>query len=144
MQRHEGYLRGMQKHNLPLQNKWLCYGGITEESGYEAAKILLENCSGDYPTAICASNDSVAFGVYRACSEYGLKIPDDISIIGNDGDITGEHSSPPLTTISFNFKDMFYSLVSRVIDTINDNEDAERDVFIPGTFKERESCKRID
>ncbi|QHQ63274.1 substrate-binding domain-containing protein [Anaerocolumna sedimenticola] len=144
MQRHEGYLRGMLKHHLPIQNKWLCYGGITEESGYEAAKSLLYNCNGDYPTAICASNDSVAFGVYRACSEYGLKIPEDISVIGNDGDITGEHSTPPLTTISFNFKDMFYSLVSRVIDVIEDKEDVETDIFIPGTFTERSSCKRID
>lgn len=144
MQRHEGYLRGMIKHNLPIQNKWLCYGGITEESGYEAARLLLENCNGDYPTALCASNDSVAFGVYKACSDFGLKIPEDISVIGNDGSITGEHSTPPLTTIAFDFKDMFYSLVLRVIDVINDKEDVARDAFIPGIFIERESCRRIN
>ncbi len=144
MQRHEGYLRGMQKHNLLIQNKWLIYGGITEESGYKAARALLEQCTGDYPTAICACNDSVAFGVYKACREFGLKIPDDISVIGIDGSLSGEHSNPPLTTIAFDFKEMFYSLVSRVIDTINDREDIKSDVFIPGIFTERKSCRMID
>jgi LacI family transcriptional regulator len=143
-QRHESYLRGMIKYNLTLENKWLCYGGITEASGYESAKTLLENSHGDYPTAICATNDAVAFGVYKACKEMGLRIPEDISIVGNDGDINGEHSNPPLTTVSFDFKMMFNSLVSRVIDTINKIEDVETDVFIPGTFIERESCRRID
>ncbi|MHB8129375.1 MAG: LacI family DNA-binding transcriptional regulator [Mobilitalea sp.] len=142
--RHESYLRGITKYNLPLENKWLCYGGITEASGYESAKTLLENSHGDYPTAICATNDAVAFGVYKACREKGLRIPDDISVIGNDGDISGEHSNPPLTTVSFDFKEMFNSLVSRVIDLINKNEDVETDIFIPGTFNERGSCRCID
>ncbi len=144
IQRHESYLRGMVKYNLPIENKWLCYGGITESSGYESAKVLLKNSRGDYPTAICANNDAVAFGTYRACREMGLRIPDDISIIGNDGDINGEYSNPPLTTVSFDFKEMFNSLVSRVIDTINKKEDVETDAFIPGTFIERNSCRRID
>ncbi len=143
-QRHESYLRGMIKYNLPIENKWLSYGGITEESGYGAAKILLENSRGDYPTAICANNDSVAFGVYKACSELGLRIPEDISVIGNDGDIIGEYSNPPLTTVSFDFKEMFNSLVTRVIDTINKKEDVETDIFIPGTFIERASCRVIE
>jgi LacI family transcriptional regulator len=143
-QRHESYMRGMIKYNLPIENKWLCYGGITEESGYASAKTLLENSRGDYPTAICATNDAVAFGVYKACKEIGLKIPEDISIVGNDGDISGEHSDPPLTTVSFDFKLMFDSLVSRVIDTIHKKEEIETDIFIPGTFIERKSCRRID
>jgi DNA-binding LacI/PurR family transcriptional regulator len=134
----------MIKYNLPIENKWLSYGGITEASGYEAAKSLLENSNGDYPTAICANNDSVAFGVYKACRDKGLRIPEDISVIGNDGDIIGEYSNPPLTTVSFDFKVMFDSLVSRVIDTVNNKEGIETDVFIPGTFIERASCRRID
>jgi LacI family transcriptional regulator len=144
MQRHEGYLRGMMKHNIRIQSKWLVYGGITEKSGYEAAKLLLERCEKDFPTAICASNDAVAFGVYKACSEWGLKIPDDISVVGIDGNLSGLYSNPPLTTITFDFKDMFYSLVTRVIDTISEKADVERDVFISGTLTERQSCKCID
>ncbi len=142
-QRHESYLRAMMKYNLTMENKWLCYGGITEESGYESAKMLLNRCEGDYPTAICATNDAVAFGVYRACRELGIRIPEDISIVGNDGDISGEYSNPPLTTVSFDFKEMFNSLVTRVIDTINKKDEVVPDVFIPGTFTERKSCRTI-
>lgn len=140
VQRHESFLRGMRRHHLPIQNKWLCYGGITENCGYEAAHAMLAGCAGDYPTAICANNDSVAFGVYRACRELGLRIPEDISVIGTDGDPNGEHSSPPLTTFAFDFNEMFESLVSRVVRTIADEEDVPVNDYTPAVLVERASC----
>lgn len=142
--RHESYMRGMLRHGLPLRNEWLIYGGITQDSGYAAARRLLEGCGGQYPTAICANNDAVAFGVYRACEELGLRIPQDISVIGNDGHAKGEDSVPPLTTISFDFKRMFSSLVSRVIDTIEQNPGQTLDEFCEGTLIERASVQRLE
>lgn len=142
--RHESYLKGMHKYNLTLENKWLSYGGISQSSGYIAAKILLENSQGYYPTAICATNDAVAFGIYQACKEIGLNVPKDISIIGHDGDINGEFSNPPLTTIAFDFKTMFHSLVTSVIDLIEEREVLVTDIFITGNFIERASCLRIN
>ena len=141
--RHESYMRGMIKHHLPMQNKWMTYGGIVQESGYEAAKRLLQGCMDDLPTAICANNDGVAFGVYQACSELGLRIPEDISVVGADGHQNGSNCTPPLTTYAFDFKQMFQSLVDRVIDTVEGKEGVPQTEFIPGYLVERASCRRI-
>lgn len=142
--RHESYMRGMIKHSLPMQNKWMTYGGIVQKSGYEAAKRMLSACMDDLPTAICANNDGVAFGVYDACAELGLRIPEDISVVGADGHERGRHISPPLTTFSFDFGEMFSSLVDRVIDTIEQKENVPQSVFVESRFIEGGSCRRIE
>ena len=142
--RHESYMRGLIKHSLPLQNKWMAYGGIVKESGYAAAKQMLSACMDDLPTAICANNDGVAFGVYQACEELGLRIPEDISVIGADGHENGKYTNPPLTTYSFDFKEMFASLVNRVIDTVEQKYNIPQSDFIPGHLVERASCRKIE
>lgn len=138
--RHESYMRGMMKHRLALKNKWLTYGGIVEETGYPAAKKMLEGCLDDLPTAICANNDGVAFGVYRACAELGLRIPEDISVVGMDARPEGKTTSPPLTTYRYDFHRLFSSLIYRVIDTIEEKPDVPQVEFIPGELLCRESC----
>lgn len=142
--RHESYMRGLIKHSLPMQNKWMAYGGIVRESSYPATKKMLEACGSDLPTAICANNDPAAFGVYQACAELGLRIPEDISVVGADGHPNSPYVSPPLTTFSFDFKEMFSSLVNRLIDVIEKKENVPQSEFMEGTLIERSSCRRID
>lgn len=141
--RHASFLRGMEKHGLPMRDAWIVQGGITYSSGYQAGQQLLANCGDDLPTAIFAANDSVAFGLYQALREANLRVPEDISVVGVDGHVNAEHSNPPLTTISFNFREMFFSLVARVIDQIEQNGCDAPDVFFPGQLTERESCRKI-
>ncbi|MBQ8973912.1 MAG: LacI family DNA-binding transcriptional regulator [Clostridia bacterium] len=141
--RHEGHMRSMQAHGLPIRNEWLTYGGITIDSGYKAARHMLENTLDHLPTAICANNDAVAFGVYRACGELGISIPGDISVIGVDGHADGTHSQPPLTTIAFDAKGMFSSLVDRTIRKIQQEDDVVADEVFKGKLIERASCRKI-
>lgn len=138
--RHESYMRGMLKHRLTLKNKWMTYGGIEEKTGYPAAKQLLEGCMDDLPTAVCANNDGVAFGVYRACAELGLRIPEDISVVGMDARPEGKTTSPPLTSYAYDFHQLFSSLIYRVIDTIEEKPDVPQVEFFPGTLLCRGSC----
>lgn len=139
--RHESYMRGMAKHNLPVKNKWMASGGITQTSSYPVVKQMLENCMDDLPTVICANNDSVAFGVYEACEELGLRIPEDISVVGADGHVKDQQMTPPLTTYAFDFKKIFSSMVNRVIDVIEEKEGVQQSEFIEGCLVERSSCK---
>lgn len=142
--RHESYMRGLIKHNLPIKNKWMAYGGIYQNSGYKAAKEMLSACMDDLPTAICANNDPTAFGVYKACAELGLRIPEDISVVGADGHPNGRYLDPPLSTFQFDFGAMFASLVNRVIDTIEEKENVPQTEFIPSSFVERSSCRPME
>lgn len=72
-------------------------GDWSEESGYHAAYKLL---SGDRPkvTAIFGGNDSMAIGALRAAQEMGLRVPEDLSIIGFDGNAQSSLTHPMLTT----------------------------------------------
>ena len=73
--------------------------GDTSSEGYATAMELLRERRA-LPTAIMCCNDLVAIGVYKALHELGLRIPEDISVVGFDGIELGEVLGPPLTTLS--------------------------------------------
>ena len=139
--RHKSVRRGIEKHGLTLPEKWQACGGLQQDTGCRAAREMLSACMDALPTVICAHNDTVAFGVYQACVELGLRIPEDISVIGMDGHPNARYAAPPLTTFSFDFGEMFASLVNRVIDTVEGKEDVPACEFFSSRFVERASCR---
>jgi len=141
--RKQGFLRGMYECGIIPNPKWMCLGGIDDRQGYTAAKNMITKAiaAGELPTAICANNDAVAFGVYRALKELGIKIPDQISVVGIDG-----HSRmvrPALTTYAFDYHKVFSSLVARTIAAVEDVADNPTTEFINGWLLEGESVKDI-
>ncbi len=79
----------------PMRGDWSAH------SGYLAVRAMLEsNDPADYPTAIFTANDQMALGAYRACAEAGLRIPQDVSIVGFDDIEEAVDFDPPLTTIA--------------------------------------------
>lgn len=77
---------------------------VTEQAGYDQARQLLEK----HPeiTAIFATNDSMAYGAISACVELGLRVPEDISVVGYDDNPTSKFYNPPLTTTRQPLRDM--------------------------------------
>lgn len=75
-------------------------GDWTARSGYELGRELLDR--GDV-TAVFAANDHIALGLYRAISEVGLSVPDDVSIVGFDDIPEAAYFAPPLTTVHQDF-----------------------------------------
>lgn len=142
VKRHEGYIKGLQANNIEIRHEWMFYGDVTETGGYKAAKELLASCR-ELPTVICANNDSAAFGVYRALEEAGIRIPDDISVIGIDGHEGAKIVHPMLTSFAYDFEKLFFSLVSRTIAVVEQKEDVPLSEFFPSVLVERESCRRI-
>ena len=79
----------------PLRGDWSAH------SGYLATRRLIETTSREeLPTAIFSANDQMALGAYRALGEAGLRIPEDVSIVGFDDIEEAVDFSPPLTTIA--------------------------------------------
>lgn len=75
-------------------------GDWTARSGYEAGRALL---AGDLPTAVFAANDQLALGLLRAFAEAGVRVPEDVSVVGFD-DVDGSaYFHPPLTTVRQDF-----------------------------------------
>lgn len=141
--RHISFLKAMHTHQLLIRPEWMHFAELTEEGGYCATKQLLA-LSKELPTAICATNDAVAFGVYKALNEAGIKIPEDISVVGIDGHENVYYVTPSLTTFSFNFADVFHSLVSRTIAVVEEEENIPLTEFLASTLVEGGSCRNLN
>ncbi len=93
-EREAGYRRALAEAGLAPGP--VVAGDFSEEGGYRAARELL--AAGGF-TAVFVANDRMALGVYRAAFEGGLRIPDDLSVVGFDNLPFAAYLNPPLTTL---------------------------------------------
>jgi DNA-binding LacI/PurR family transcriptional regulator len=99
--RRRGIERAMGEAGLTLRPEWcvvISPGGLAD-AGFHAMNNLLSQSGAERPSAVIAFNDMVAFGALHAVHAAGLRVPQDISIIGVDDIFVAAHSKPPLTTI---------------------------------------------
>jgi DNA-binding LacI/PurR family transcriptional regulator len=116
--RHNAWLNTLQKNNIEPGPS--VAGDFEALSGYNAAKELLEN---NYPfTAIFAGNDRMAIGAINALNESGLRVPEDISIVGYDNVELGQYMQPPLTTVAQDFNKLGRLAAEYLISLIEDPE----------------------
>ena len=97
MARLDGYRSGLERAGIPADPALVKYGDFMHEGGFARAAELLD--LPDRPTAIFAGCDQQAFGVYEAARRRGLRIPDDLSVVGFDELPVSRWASPPLTTV---------------------------------------------
>ncbi|WP_244871958.1 substrate-binding domain-containing protein [Catellatospora sp. TT07R-123] len=94
-------------------------GGWGAESGYEAGRLLAERA--DVSAVFCAS-DQQAMGMLRALCERGVRVPDDVSVVGCDGIPEGEYLTPSLTTVRQDFDALGRSCLTTLLATIEQRE----------------------
>ena len=95
--RHIGYNSALEAAGLPVDNTLLEYGNYSAQSGFEAMNRLLKRRP--RPTALFAGNDTIALGAMAAIQQAGLRIPEDVAVVGYDDIPTAPYMVPPLTTI---------------------------------------------
>jgi len=141
--KYQGYLVGMERNAVPLNKDWIMFTDLGDNHVDAVIERFLSRSS-PLPTALAAVNDSYAFSAIRALNAAGLRVPEDISVIGMDGQILSEFFRPALTTFAFDFSAMLERLVGSVVSAI-ENPDQPRRVqtVFPGTLVERESCRRL-
>jgi DNA-binding LacI/PurR family transcriptional regulator len=82
-------------------------GDWTAVSGYEAGhRLVARRAAGEAVTAVFAANDQMAVGVLRALAEAGLRVPEDVSVVGFDDIPEAAYLSPPLTTVRQDFAEL--------------------------------------
>ncbi|WP_394187146.1 LacI family DNA-binding transcriptional regulator [Metabacillus halosaccharovorans] len=136
MFREKGVRETMNQLGLEIQQEWFQYGDFHEESGYQAMKKILE--TKPYPRAIFAASDMMAFGAIDAIREKGLRVPEDISVIGCDDIDACRHSSPKLTTIRQD-KDQLGKLAAYMLNDLINGKSELKPVFIDSDLVVRES-----
>ncbi len=95
MDRYAGYIDAHRAHKLPINETLVTEGDFSESGGYRAMHTLLEQ----HPDAVFAASDMMAIGAMRAIHETGLRVPDDIAVVGFDDLPPAAHARPPLTTV---------------------------------------------
>lgn len=93
----DGYRAGLDRAGLPFDPELVVAGDFDYASGARAADLLLS--ASDPPTAVFAANDQMALGVYEGARRKGVRVPDDVSVVGFDDLPQARWSSPPLTTV---------------------------------------------
>jgi LacI family transcriptional regulator len=93
----DGYRAALEAAGLPYDEELVREGDFYHESGFTGAQALLD--LEDPPTAVFASSDQMALGVYEAVRQRGLRVPDDLSVVGFDDLPEVRWCSPPLTTV---------------------------------------------
>ncbi len=96
-ERLRGFRVGLAEYGLKLDDQYMLTGGYTFESGIECGEILLS--LDKPPTAVFAGNDEMAVGVYQAVRRAGLRVPEDLSIVGFDDAPIATRIWPMLTTV---------------------------------------------
>lgn len=98
--RKHGYLQALRENRIPIDREIVKCGEISKEYAVEATKELLS--LPDPPDAILAFNDTMTFAIFDTLKDRGLKIPDDVAIVGFTDDDTAIHVTPKLTVAADN------------------------------------------
>jgi len=104
LQRRLGFLRTMQRNGLKPRKEAMLHGGFSVAKGIRFAEQLFQ--LPQLPTAIMCMNDLVAIGALQAANKAGLRVPEDISIVGYDDIPFASYSIPELTTVSLRANEM--------------------------------------
>lgn len=102
--RMHGYRAAMEAEHTPIPRGYIRPGEFNYQAGSQGAAALLDLA--EPPTAIFAGNDEIALGVIETARTRGLRIPDDLSLIGFDDTLLARMASPPLTTIRQPLREM--------------------------------------
>lgn len=114
-ERYETYQNCLSQANISKQPEWEWIhteAGPTFQKGYQAIRELVHK--GLDVTAILTDNDHTAIGILRGCSELGISVPEQLSIVGFDNVAISEHTSPPLTSVHIHKREMGIQAAKRL------------------------------
>ena len=142
LRRLQGYRDGLAMAGIPYDENLVQVSDYTTDTAFECACRLFNLA--DPPTAIFASNDMSAIGIYRAAKMAGLRIPEDLSVIGFDNLSETATLSPALTTIDQFLTDMGTIAVDMVVKLIHGDFLESNLRKIATKLVVRGSCQRLN
>lgn len=133
----DGYRAALDEAGLPFDSELIRTGRFTVTSGHHHARQLLSVA--DRPTAIFGGSDLQSMGVIRAVRELGLRVPDDVSVVGYDDVPVAQWIDPPLTTIRQPLHKMASTAAHLVISLADGDQPANQRVDLATELVVRES-----
>ena len=140
--RFSGFINAMDEHKLERNYEWIIQGDYSFESGFQAGEKIFSTT--ERPTAIFASNDSMAAGVMKSAQMKKILIPDELSIIGFDDSLVAKQLWPSLSTVKQPVNEMAFHATKLLIGKF----DGLTEKIVSKEFKSkiiiRESLKKLN
>lgn len=137
--RKKAFIETATKYNV-YRSDWIFVGDFSHESGYQMMKGVLE--LDELPEVFFAANDNIAIGAMKALYEAGMKVPEQIGIIGLNDIPTAQYTLPPLTTVKIYSEYMGECAVELLLEQINGRKIPKK-LTIPTKVIKRETLKEI-
>lgn len=140
LERLEGGKKGLETYGLEQRDDFFLEGNFLKKSGYQKAKQFLKMA--EMPTAIFATNDYMALGVYQAILEEGLRIPEDVALIGFNDIEFSSMKGIELTTIGQKKFEMGAIAVEMLVGKIEKGDDrhSAKEIFLMPELIIRKTC----
>jgi LacI family transcriptional regulator len=134
-----GYRAALQDWDIPIRSEWIVPGlGFDETTGWYAMQTLLK--VNHRPQVVLAASDRIAFGAVAALDEAGLRVPDDIALVGFDDIPTTANFRPPLTTVRQPLEHMGRLAAEHLWDLISGRTDELLQATVKTELVVRASC----
>ncbi|WP_042163372.1 LacI family DNA-binding transcriptional regulator [Paenibacillus gorillae] len=138
--RYAGYIQALKDHSIEVVKEYIHFGDYKTPSGYDIMKQLLA-CE-ERPTAVFAVSDDMALGAMNCIHDHGLRVPNDISVMGFDGSQWTELVRPRLTSMEQPIQEMGKETVNVLLKLISGEQTvANADVIFEHKLVVRESCR---
>ncbi len=137
-QREQGFRQAMTAAGVEIDESLVRVGGYRTETAELPARELLTRP--DRPTAIFAANDLSAIRTMEVAHELGLRVPEDLSVIGFDNIPESAMAQPPLTTINQPMREIGAMALHILVGLLDEQPPESMHVQLPTTMVERASC----
>jgi LacI family transcriptional regulator len=136
-QRLHGYRSALEAAGIEPEERYMLHGAFTYQAGVAMGRELLGQDRS--PTAIFAASDLTALGVLEAARQVGLRVPEDLSVVGHDDTPAALWSAPPLTTVGQNMTGLGQVAVQTLVQQAEGRDPISHRIELATTLVERES-----
>lgn len=138
--RYNGYAEAMKKHGIEPDPRFVKFGDYKLPSGRRLMKEMLGE--DEWPTVVFAASDDMAVGALNCALDHGLKVPEDMSIVGFDGSLITEVVRPAMTSMQQPVEELGKKSVEYMHHMIvNPEFTFDSDIILQHRLVERESCR---
>jgi len=136
-----GYRKALKKYGLVPHDEYVNRGGWRLQDGYKAGRKFLA-CKTECPDAVFCYNDAVAIGLIRALVENGVRVPDDVAVVGFDDAGVGAYLETGLTSVAQPAMEIGRRSAMRLVELIRSKGDLQKPkkVFLETHLVVRETC----
>ncbi|MGA6161878.1 LacI family DNA-binding transcriptional regulator [Amycolatopsis magusensis] len=140
--RETGYRRALAAAGVPVDEDLVQVGAYDPEVSAASARLLLD--SPDRPTAVFAANDLSAIATVEVANELGLRVPEDLSVVGFDNIPESVLNVPPLTTVEQPIREMGRRAIQLLIPLINGEQPEPTHVTLDTRLVVRQSTRQVE